>query len=208
MIRIHTALLVVCATALVACAGLAVPLLGSAEPASCRSCPVADPAALPSPAPLPKQAREPGVDHCLVGSWRTVEETVPVKFYADVDPFLFTTSGRYYEFRPDGTGIERNDDITFVGSHRGNETRLVADGWREFTWTGTADTLTFVAITNAALTWSYYDQRGLVSSQPEPLDPRRNEVKHYACAGTRLVETGDNGYRSTWDRTTDFGVYG
>jgi hypothetical protein len=211
MFKIHHALHVVCAITLLACVGLSVPLLASADgPESCRDCPVAEPAALPSPGTQPPATRAapaiPG--HCLVGSWLTVDEGMPVKFYSDADPFWFTVKGRYYEFRPDGTGVERNDNVSFVGSYEGNQTRLVANGWREFRWSHTADSLSFLAITNAALTWSYYDQRGLVSIEPEVLNPARNEVKHFTCAGSQVVVTGDDGFRSMWARTADFGAYG
>jgi hypothetical protein len=208
MVKIHTVLLVVCAVAALACAALSVPLLTASAPESCRGCPVADPAALPSPTGRPAATRAATQQHCLIGSWRTVDETMNIKFYTDVDPYPFTTSGRYYEFHPDGTAVERNDNVQFVGNHRGVETRVVANGWREFTWSATDSTITFVAITGADLTWSYYDQRGLLNSLPEQVDPQRNENKNYTCAGAQLVETGDNGYRSVWQRTADYGAYG
>lgn len=206
--KLHTALFAVCAVAVLACAGLSVPLIARSEPESCHACPVADPDALPSPTTSPPGTRAPGPLHCLIGSWVTVDETMMIKFYTDADPFPFTTSGRYYEFHPDGTGVERNNNIQMVGHHNGNEQRQVANGWREFTWSATASSLTYLAITAADLTYTGYDQRGQRLTIAEQVDPQHNETNDYTCAGTQVIESNSGGYRSVWQRTADYGVYG
>ncbi|WP_460400274.1 hypothetical protein [Actinophytocola sediminis] len=162
----------------------------------------------PSPTTAPPMSRAPALAQCVVGSWRTVDETLMVKFYTDVGELPMTTSGRYYEFRADGTAVERNQNIQIVGNHNGTPIRLVVNGWREFSWSATASKLSYQAITRANLTWSFYDNRGLLSSQKEPVDPRHNEVNDYTCAEGQLVESNASGFRSVWTRTADYGYYG
>jgi hypothetical protein len=205
MVKVHTALFVLCAAAVLGCAGLFVPVLASTGPE--RAEPVAG--ARPSPTPTPPSTRAAGQQHCLVGSWRSVDESMMIKFYTDADPFPFTASGRYYEFHPDGTGVERNDNVQYVGSFRGSEVRQVANGWREFTWSATDETITYHAITNADLTSVGFDRRGQRETIREQQgNPNYNSSYAYACAGTRLVESNTDGYRSAWARTADHGVYG
>lgn len=131
-----------------------------------------------------------------------------IKFYTDADAFPFTTGGRYYEFHADGTVVERNDNVQIVGHYQGNEQRMVANGWRQFTWSATGNTITYHGITGADLTWSAYDQRGLLSTNREAVDPNYTETNNYTCAGSQVVESNGNGFRSVWTRTADYGVYG
>jgi hypothetical protein len=206
--KLHTALLTLCAAAVLACAGLSVPLLARSEPESCHACPVADPDALPSPTTSPPGTREPGPPQCLVGSWRTVDENMMFKFYTDIDPFPFAASGRYYEFHADGTVVERDDNVQIVGHYGGDEQRIVANGWRQFNWSATGNTITYHGVTGADLTWTDYDHRGQLSSAREELDPNFTETNNYTCAGTQVVETNPDGFRSVWTRTADYGMYG
>ncbi len=201
-------LFVLSVVALLATTVLTVVAISSADgPEPCCAGPVAQRDALPSPTARPDETRTAGLPSCLVGSFRMANEVLMTKFYSDVGAFPLKTSGRYYEFRPDGTGIERNASISMVGNYQGNEVRLLVNGWREFTWTATATTLTFVKITKAKLTWSFYDQRGLIERQPEK--PRRlNELNNYTCSGKTVVETDAQGSRSVWSRTSDYGAYG
>lgn len=168
----------------------------------------ADPEARPSPTTRPPVTRADTQQHCLIGSWLTVDEVLPTVFYTDADPLPLVTKGRYYEFRPDGTGIERTDNVVMTGNHRGNEVRLVANGWREFTWTATAGALTFVAITRADQTWAAYDQRGLINTVPTTLTPAYNWTADYRCTGATVTESRTDGFRSAWARTADYGSYG
>jgi hypothetical protein len=203
------ALFVVSLIAFLAATALTVVAVADDDsPEPCCAGPVAAPGAGPSPSSAVPESRAPALAQCLVGSWRTVDEVLMVKFYTDVGELPMTTSGRYYEFRADGTGIERNQNVQMVGNHQGTPIRLVANGWREFTWTATSRKVTYQAITRAKLTWSYYDNRGHLSSSPETVDPRYNEVNDYTCSGGQLVESNAGGFRSVWTRTSDYGYYG
>src|SRR5262245_56174040 len=99
MVRVHTMLLVVCAVAVLACAGLSVPLLTASAPESCCA---AGPA--PSPAGSAQATRPAGLPPCLIWSWRVVAQEETLKFYIDAAPLAFTfgSGDRYYEFHPDG----------------------------------------------------------------------------------------------------------
>lgn len=198
------ALFAVAACAVLAAGGLTAAVLADDGPRQA----VTTAAGRPSPTAREETTRAIGPPLCLIGSWRTVEEQVMVKFYNNEDPIPFTTSGRSYEFRPDGTGTERMDDVVFRGAFQGNELRLVGNGFIEFTWSATDKAITYGAPTRAEYTWAYYDQRGLVETQTIPSEQARHEVDDYACQGTQLVESNARGYRSVWARTTGFGVYG
>jgi hypothetical protein len=197
-------LFVVAACAVLAAGGLTAVVLADDRPN--QTAPVA--AGRASPTARPDTTRPVGPPMCLIGSWRTVEEQVMVKFYNNEDPMPFVTSGRTFEFRPDGTGTERMDNVVFHSTFRGNELRLVGNGFIEFTWTATDKAITYVNQTKSQFTWAYYDQRGLVETQTIPSEQARHEVDDYACQGTQLVESNARGYRSVWARTTGFGVYG
>lgn len=201
-------LLVVSVVAFLAASALTLVALTRDTPEPCCLGPVAAPDERPSPTSAPPASRAPALAQCVVGSWRTVDETVMVTFYNDVGKLPMTTSGRYYEFHADGTGVERNQNTQFVGHHQGTPIRLVANGWREFTWTASTDTITYKAITRTDLTWKHYDNRGLLNSSPELPNPRYNEVNDYTCEAGRLVESNAGGFRSVWTRTTDHGFYG
>ncbi|MBW4718403.1 hypothetical protein [Saccharothrix obliqua] len=162
----------------------------------------------PSPTPPTTTERPAGPPLCLVGSWESAEERSMVRFYTDNDPILFTGSGRRYEFRPDGTGTERQDNVVLTGSYQGNELRIVANGTNEFRWTATDRQLTYVARTATTMTYTMFDQRGLIATQPLEPEPALNEVDDYTCEGTRAVESNASGYRARWVRTDGSGVYG
>jgi hypothetical protein len=212
MIKIHNALFVVCAAAVLACAGLSVPLLAASEPEACCAGPVADPRSLPSPTSTPPGTRQAGLPHCLVGSWVVVAEQETFRFYTDVGPQPFTFGGgvRYYEFHPDGTAIERVVNFTLVSSHRGQEIRTVRNGERHFTWSATDTTITYHALTATSLVVDYYDQRGRLEPWSETPNPDFNETDDISCSATRVVEstTRETNYRGDWNRTADYGVYG
>ncbi|MCC8249206.1 hypothetical protein [Saccharothrix luteola] len=197
-------LFVVAACAVLAAGGLTAVVLADDRPR--QAAPVV--AGRASPTARADTTRPVGPPLCLIGSWRTVEEQVMVKFYNGVDPLPMVTSGRAYEFRPDGTGTERMDNVVFHGTYQGNALRLVGNGIIEFTWTATDKAITYGTQTKAEFTWAYYDQRGLVETQTIPSEQVRHEVDDYACQGTQLVESNSRGYRSVWARTAGFGVYG
>lgn len=212
MVKIHTALFAVCAAAVLGCAGLSAPLLAQSGPESCCAGPVAEPGSLPSPTEPPPVGRKAVVPHCLVGSWQVVTEERQVKFYTDVDPlpFVATSGVRYYEFRPDGTALERDVDFTMIGTHRGQELRWVRNGERTFTWSGTENTVTYHSLTATSLVVDYYDRRGRLTPWSESPIANFNETDDINCSGTQVVEssTTGSGYRATWQRTANFGVYG
>jgi hypothetical protein len=164
--------------------------------------------AKPSPTARATTSRDVGLPACLVGSWRTVDEVLMVKFYTDQPIMPFVGAGRTYEFRPDGTATERVDNAVFTASFRGNQLRLVANGSLEYTWTATNSALTYVARTGGSFTWQYFDQRGLISTQQIPPTETMNSVYDYNCQPTRMAESNSTGYRSAWARTAGFGVYG
>lgn len=199
------ALFVVAACAVLAAGGLTAVVLADDRPGQA----VAVPAGRPSPTARPDTSRAVGLPLCLIGSWRTVEDRMMVKFYTDRDRIPFTTSGRLYEFRPDGTGTERMDNVVHSGSFEGNELRFVGNGSSEFTWSATDTAITYINRTSAQLTWSYYDQRGLVATQTHPTSEPMNEVDQYTCKGTQLLVSNPGiGFQSLLTRTTAFGVYG
>jgi hypothetical protein len=202
-------LFVVSLVALLAASVLTViAVAGADSPERCCAGPVPAPEALLSPTSATPGTRAATPAQCVLGSWLTVEDVLTVRFYTDSGEVPMTTRGRYYEFHPDGTGVERNQNIEIVGDYRGERIRIVANGWREFTWSATETAITYKAITRASLTWSYYDSRGLISTQPEPVNPRHNEVNDFSCSGGRLVESNASGFRSEWARTGDYGYYG
>lgn len=198
-------LFAVAACAVVGASALTVAAVANAGPG--RGGPVAD-GDRTSPTPRTSSTRAAGPPICLIGSWRSAEEQSMVKFYTDADPILFTSSGRRYEFRPDGTGVERQDNVVLTGSHQGNELRIVANGTVEFKWSATDKQITYLARTATTITYSFYDQRGLLSTVPQEVKPDLNEVDDYACEGTQAVETNPTGYRALWVRTDGSGVYG
>jgi hypothetical protein len=203
MVKVHTALLVVCAVAVLACAGLAVPLLGRAGPESCCAASVSAVATTTSTAPATRLA---GLPTCLIGSWRVVDQRETIKFYIDDDPLLFTFGSgvRYYEFHPDGQAIERNTDFTMVS---GKHVRVVRNGERTFTWSATATTITYHSLAATTLTVDYYDQRGRLDPATEMPSPNLNETDDVHCTSTQVTESkGD--YHATWQRTSDYGMYG
>lgn len=207
MVKVHTALLVVCAAALLACVALVVPLLTSAGPESPASPPAAAGAGpTRQAAPGTRRGAPPS---CLIGSWRVVGQEETIKFYIDTDPLPFTFGGgeRSYEFHPDGQVVERNVDFTMVSSHRGQRVRIVRNGKRLFTWSATDSAITYHSLATTSLVVDFYDGRGRLDPATETPNRNFNETDDIACDATQVVETTD-GYRSTWQRTGDYGVYG
>lgn len=159
------------------------------------------PATPMSPTPRPASSRANArAPLCLIGSWRTVDEVFNIRFYTDQPEMRFTGGGRLYEFRPDGTGTERMDNVVLTGTFRGNELRIVGNGAMEFTWTASGGTLTYLAWTRSSITWSYYDQRGLLSTQPFETKADVNAAYAYTCQGAQVTESNATGYRSIWER--------
>ncbi|MCE6995179.1 hypothetical protein LZG04_10205 [Saccharothrix sp. S26] len=197
------ALFAVTACAVLAAGGLTAAVLADDPP------PQEVRAERPSPTAREETTRAAGTPLCLIGSWRTVDERLTVKFYRDRDPIPFKVSGRAYEFRPDGTGTERLDGAVFTGTSQGNELRLVGNGFSEFTWTATDKVITYGVRTRSEAVYSFYDQRGLLQTQPLPGNFPINEVNDYDCRGTQLVESNAaRGLQGTWTRTAAYGVYG
>jgi len=202
-------LLVVSVVAFLAAGALTVvAVTGADAPEPCCDGPVAQSGAPPSPTTAPPMSRAPALAQCLVGSWRTADETLMVKFYTDVGKLPMTTGGRYYEFRANGTVVERNQDVQLVGNHNGTPIRLVINGTREFTWTATANTITYKAVTRTNLSWTYYDNRGKLSTEKDKPDPNFTETNSYRCEGGQVAESNAGGFHSTWTRTADYGYYG
>ena len=181
-------------------------VLSQPEPERCcAAVPTADKV---SAAPRTTTTRPSGPPLCLIGSWRAVDETFMVKFYTDRPEIRFTSKGREFEFRPDGTMVEKQDDIVMTASYGDVELRVVGKGSSEFTWTATDSAITYHARTKAEQTWSFYDHRGLLSTQSAYTETM-NEVDDYVCSGDTMQETNDaDGFRSTWVRTDLYGVYG
>jgi hypothetical protein len=206
MVKVHTALLVVCAAALLACVALSVPLLTASGPESPATPPAAAGPATSDAAPA---TRRDGLPSCLIGSWRVVGQEETIKFYIDADPlpFTFGSGERSYEFHPDGQVVERNVDFTMVSSHRGQKVRMVRNGERIFTWSATDRAITYHSLATTSLVVDFYDGRGRLDPATETPNRNFNETDDIACEPTQLVETTD-GYRSTWQRTADYGVYG
>jgi hypothetical protein len=153
--------------------------------------------------------RPAGLPICLIGSWRSVQDSSMVKFYSDQPASRFSGMDRVLEFRPDGTGTERHDNFTLTGNFGSRVLRLVSAGTMDFKWTASDSAITYIGHISATITYSYYDHRGLIETQPFKLNPNLNEVDRYTCAATQLSESNDtSGYRSTWVRTAGTGVYG
>lgn len=206
MVKVHTALLMVCAAALLVGAALSVPLLTSSGPESPDHPPAA--AATPSTSESPA-TRRGGSPSCLIGSWRVVDQAETIKFYIDADPLAFTFRGgeRSYEFHPDGQAVERNTGFTMASTHRGQRVRMVRNGERLFTWSATDTAITYHSLAQTSLVVDFYDGRGRLDPATETPNRNFNETDDITCAATRVVETTD-GYRATWERTGDYGVYG
>ncbi|PRY40790.1 hypothetical protein CLV43_106531 [Umezawaea tangerina] len=168
----------------------------------------AEPVGSPSPSARPSSSRPAGPSICLVGSWRSVDETFMVKFYTNQPEMRFTGSGREFEFRPDGTIVERQKDFVITTVFQGRELRMVGNGSIEYRWAADDKAVTYSKRGNSSLTWAYYDQRGLINTELVTGDTDYTEVDEYTCEGKRVVENGKTGYRSVWERTSAFGVYG
>jgi hypothetical protein len=207
MVKVHTALLVVCAAALLACVALSLPLLTAVGPESPDGPPAA--AATPRTSTEAPATRRGAVPSCLIGSWRVVGQEETIKFYIDDDPlpFTFGEGERSYEFHPDGQVVERNVDFTMVSSHRGQRVRMVRNGERIFTWSATGSAITYHSLAQTSLVVDFYDGRGRLDPATETPNRNFNETDDISCAATQVVETTD-GYSSTWQRTGDYGVYG
>ncbi|MEU5693134.1 hypothetical protein [Actinosynnema sp. NPDC020468] len=163
----------------------------------------------PSPTPRSSSTREPGPPLCVIGSWQVAEDTVKIKFYTDADATTFTGSGRLFEFRPDGTGTEKHDNHVLKSTFEGNEIRIVSNGAQDFTWTTKDGTITYLTRTSSTLVYSYYDQRGLLDSHPAAGPGDLYDTNDFTCERGRAVESRrDVEYRSVWNRTTAYGVYG
>ncbi|GAA1313051.1 hypothetical protein [Saccharothrix xinjiangensis] len=198
------ALAAVAACALLAAGGLTAVVLADDRPAPS---PVATDR--PSPTARPATSREPGPPTCLLGTWRTVDEQITVKFYTDQPELPLHGGGRVYELRPDGTGTERMTDVVFAADFRGNRIRMVGNGTSEFTWSATDRAITYRHRTTTDATWAFHDQRGHLSTHPLPADHPLDETEQYTCTGAELRETNESlGFRSAWVRTTTWGVYG
>lgn len=161
-----------------------------------------------SPTEPPAATRAEGPSHCLVGSWVVTSEVVVFAFYNDSPEQPFTMSGqRSYVFRPDGTVTNASASV-LTATYRGNELRVELSGTREMTWSLSGGQITYGAITSTTQVTKHYDQRGLIATVPEQPNPNLAEVDDLTCAGTQVVESNAKGYRSTWTRTADYGVYG
>jgi hypothetical protein len=152
--------------------------------------------------------RPAGLPICLIGTWRSVDESSMFKFYSDQPASRFSGAGRLVELRPDGTGSERHDNFTLTGSFGSRVLRLVSAGTMEFKWTASDKAITYIGHTSATITYSFYDHRGLIETQPFKVNPNLNEVDPYTCGATQLSESSATGYRSTWVRVNGAGVYG
>jgi hypothetical protein len=201
-------LFTVAVCALLSAAALTAVALTRGSPEKC--CVAVDEvsADLPSPTSRTSSSRPTGQPICLVGTWRTVEETFSIKFYTDQPAIPFVGGGRRYELHADGTGTEFQDNVLLTGSFQGRELRMAGNGTINFTWKANDHAITYLAQTSSSLTYSYYDQRGLISTKPLIPNANLNEVDDYACQGTQMTEGNDKGYRSRWSRIAGTGVYG
>jgi hypothetical protein len=152
--------------------------------------------------------RPVGLPMCLIGTWRSVEDSSMVKFYSDQPPMRFNGAGRFLSLRPDGTGSERHENFTLNGNFGSRALRLVSNGTMTFKWTASDKTITYIGHVDATITYAYYDHRGLLETQPLKLNPNLNEVDRYTCQPSQLAEDSDTGYRSVWVRVPESGVYG
>ena len=181
-------------------------VLSQPEPERCcAAVPTADKV---SAAPRTTTTRPAGPPLCLIGSWRAVDETFMVKFYTDRPEIRFTSKGREFEFRPDGTMLERQADVVMTASYGDVELRIVGKGTSEFTWKADDRAITYLARTKVDHSWSFYDHRGWLSTKAAYLEPNLNEVDDYVCSGDTMLETNADGFRSSWVRTDSYGVYG
>ncbi|MGY0232707.1 lipocalin family protein [Longispora urticae] len=196
----------------VAAIGLAAVSVASVGFGPERCCPAGGPPTQPSPAPRPSASPGPtrvvGLPACIIGSWRVVSETSMVKYYSNADPFAASSSpGKSYEFRADGTGTEKWDNVTYTANSGGSTLRLQSNGTAEFTWTATGDTVTYLARTSVNLKhhWSVPEGESDATSSP---NLSLNETDRYKCGATGFEESNDTGYRSVWARTAGYGFYG
>ncbi|MET1075622.1 MAG: hypothetical protein ABWY11_23440 [Umezawaea sp.] len=197
------------ACALLASTGVTAVVATGGGPERCCAEPSdATPVALPSPSARPSSSKPAGPSTCLVGSWRSVDEAFMVKFYTNQPEMRFTGSGRRFELRPDGTLVEQQQDFVITTTFQGRELRMVGNGSIEYQWSADGKAITYSKRSNSSLTWAYYDERGLINTELVTGNNDHTEVDEYTCEATRVVENGKSGYRSVWERTSDFGVYG
>jgi hypothetical protein len=202
-----TALFVLSVVALLATAALTVVAVSAGATPERTGMPAAN-GDRPSPTSQPPASRAEGPSHCLIGSWQVTSEVAVFPFYSDTSPQPFTMSGtRTYEFRPNGTVINRGT-YTLSATHQGNAIRVEVTGTRVLSWSLSGETITYSKLTSTNQVFRYYDQRGLIETQTEKPNPNHGEVDTIRCAGARVEESNAEGYRSTWARTASYGVYG
>jgi hypothetical protein len=203
------ALLCVALFGLIGASTLSVIVLTDDGPDRCCPAPERAEGGLPSPTSRPPTSRAAGAPMCLIGSWRSVDEKFMIKFYTNQPEMQFVASGRVLEFRPDGTATERHDNVVFTSSFRGNQLRIVSNGAREYRWSATGQLVTYHASTSAGVSYSYYDQRGFLSTQTPAANPNLNEQDPYTCQANQFTESNpERQYQSAWVRTAASGVYG
>jgi len=103
--------------------------------------------------------------------------------------------------------VEQNADFTMVSNHNGQKVRSVRNGQRILTWSATGRAVTYHSLVTTSLVVDFYDGRGRLDPATETPNRNFDETDDVTCEATQVVETTD-GYRSTWQRTGDYGVYG
>ncbi|SHM59307.1 Hsp70 family protein [Cryptosporangium aurantiacum] len=140
----------------------------------------------PVTANSPTPSYAPGVDPCLVGSWRRVQATVTVKIDG-VDVVLRGTAGRTLKYGPDGVLTVTYDDPPLRGTYRGNEWVYRLSGRSTLRYR-TANGTLFGTTQSVNGRWSLYrdgvyNNGGALQLNPEP--------DRYACIGDTLTSGGD-----------------
>ena len=197
------ALLVMAVAGLVTAGTLGAVALADRDsvPEACCAEPVPSGAAVaPSPSP---PARSTPLSTCLIGSWVVREESTVQPFYRGEPPRRFTSSGRAYEFRADGTVFESATNVTYTSAD--GRFRRVLNGTREYTWTATDTTITYLAVRRTSMVWQYFADGRRIDTVAEKAGAL-NEVGTYTCSARQVVESNAQ-YRATWERTDTYGVY-
>jgi hypothetical protein len=167
--------------------------VGSASKASAGQSPSAkapSSAASPSPSASAAPAVLSGLDKCLIGSWTTTSEIVPL----DEQTTLTTKSGPALEFRGDGTMTwNYGSGVTFTGTVNKKKAELLVTGQVTFTFTTIGPTINL----NGAKpdVRSVYTLNGVVQSNGQL--PVPDQAAGYACDGDKLTLNPDTPYPLT-----------
>lgn len=149
-----------------------------------------------SPPPGPTATGNPGVDPCVVGSWRVTSHREDVAI-EDIGKVTFTGgAGTLVELNADGAGRSTYSGATFKGTAGGQQVKLVLDGTVEFDFMARDGTVSFKSMQAAGTAKGFINGEEVVS---EPLSGSDDPAK-YTCSGDTMTQSTDS-YNTEYERS-------